>query len=75
MRTQRRHRRRWIAALGGLAASLAIGGTLVATAAARTAAPPRNVTPPGINGTAKEGSLLTATNGTWENTPTSFTYQ
>lgn len=36
---------------------------------------PVNLTPPVISGDPTVGSILTATNGTWANSPTSFTYQ
>jgi len=36
---------------------------------------PTNITVPVISGTAQVGSLLTTTNGTWNNNPTSYTYQ
>ena len=75
MTTQGRLRPRRLVAVGGLAVSLAMGGILAATAAARSAAAPRNVTPPAITGVARDGSLLATSNGTWENTPTSFAYQ
>jgi hypothetical protein len=55
-----------------LSAVLAIG-MLVATGA--SAAIPQNSAPPAISGTAREGQTLTASNGTWSNSPTSFTYQ
>jgi len=39
------------------------------------AAPPRSTSPPTIDGTFREGSTLTTTNGLWANTPTTFTYE
>lgn len=39
------------------------------------AAPPVNLTAPVISGTVRIGSTLSTTNGTWDNTPTSYTYQ
>jgi hypothetical protein len=49
-----------------------VAGTV---ASARSAAAPQNTALPQISGTAKEDSTLTASNGTWSNAPTSFTYQ
>jgi predicted actin-binding protein len=49
-----------------------VAGTM---ASARSAAAPENTAVPQISGTAKEASTLTASNGTWSNTPASFDYQ
>jgi hypothetical protein len=44
-------------------------------ASAKSSAAPSNTTKPSISGTEKSGSTLTAGNGTWSNSPTSYTYQ
>src|SRR5262245_19229177 len=49
-----------------------VAGTV---AFARSAAAPENNAVPQISGSAKEDATLTASNGTWANTPSSFTYQ
>ncbi len=54
------------------------GGSADATSAATavvTADAPHNASLPQITGTASEGQLLTATDGTWSGTPPSFTRQ
>jgi predicted actin-binding protein len=59
---------------------LALVAALVAAAtgifaAVASAAAPVNTASPSISGTAKVGSTLTANEGTWSNSPTSYTYQ
>jgi hypothetical protein len=58
-------------ALAALAAAVITG--IVASVA--VAATPANTSAPTISGTPKVGSTLTANDGTWANSPTSFTYQ
>ena len=62
-----------LAAVGALLLLAAIAG-LSETGGAASLAPPANQSPPTISGTAEEGQTLTANNGTWTGTPTSFTY-
>jgi hypothetical protein len=46
-----------------------------ATAQVQPPPPPVNQTPPALTGTAGQGQVITTDNGTWSNSPTSFTYQ
>src|SRR5260221_10380883 len=59
-----------VVALAGLVALLAGG-----SAQAMRAAAPANTALPTISGTPTVGQTLTANDGTWSNTPTSFAYQ
>jgi len=54
------------AAAVGVAGTVALGGSLAA---------PSNINAPTITGTAREGNTLTAQNGTWSNSPTTYAYQ
>jgi hypothetical protein len=56
----------------GLLAAFAVAGGVASTA---SAAAPANTAAPTVSGTPKSGSTLTASNGTWSNSPTSYTYQ
>lgn len=58
-----------------LLALLATAAIALVIAAGASAASPQNTTAPSIGGTAREGQTLTAADGTWSNTPTSFAYQ
>lgn len=51
---------------------LAAGGVTAATA---SAAAPENTTAPSVSGSARVGETLSATNGAWSNTPSSYAYQ
>jgi hypothetical protein len=48
---------------------------IVAAVSAAPQVAPVNVEPPTITGTARVGELLTAQNGTWDNSPTEFRYR
>jgi hypothetical protein len=62
--------------LGVLLAGLAAAAVVtLGVADAATSVAPVNTAPPTITGTAQVGQTLTAGNGTWSNTPTSFAYQ
>jgi len=56
-------------------ASLLALAAIVGVSHAATKASPVNTAPPAISGAATVGQMLTASDGTWSNSPTSFTYQ
>ena len=58
-----------------IVALIALVAALFGTAAAATGAEPVNTTLPAIAGTPQVGKTLTAADGTWTNSPTSFAYQ
>jgi hypothetical protein len=59
-----------------LLALIAVAVTIsTTTAAAKTSVAPTNNGAPSISGTPREGHTLTASNGSWDNAPTSFSYQ
>jgi hypothetical protein len=69
-------RKRPTAAFAGIFLFAALWILIVAAAASSAvAAAPVNVEPPTITGTARVGEALTAHNGTWDNTPTSYAYR
>ena len=68
--------RRVLAALGIAGAAIAIGATFGGAGSGRAAssAVPANTATPTISGTPQEGSTLTASDGTWSGSPTSYAY-
>jgi hypothetical protein len=56
-------------------ASLVALTALVGVGRAASQVAPTNTAPPAISGTPTVGQTLTASDGTWSNTPTSFAYQ
>ena len=55
--------------------ALVVALSMAAAVSAATQVAPVNTTAPTISGTAKVGQTLTAGDGTWSNTPTSYAYQ
>lgn len=59
----------------GLVTLAALALTVLVAASAALAAAPTSSSPPTIDGTYREGSTLTTSNGLWTNSPTSFSYR
>ena len=64
---------RRLATFGGVSALVC--AALLSTAGAATSTAPANVAPPTVTGTASVGDVLTAHNGTWDNSPTTYRYR
>ncbi len=69
-----RRRRRAVPILATVAAFSA-AMLLNGSASARSSATPQSNSAPSVSGQAREGHRLTALNGNWSNSPTSFAYQ
>jgi hypothetical protein len=54
---------------------MVLGAAFAVSATAAAQAPPQPTSPPTIEGRFQVGQTLTAGNGSWTNSPTSFTYQ
>ena len=67
--------RRLAAIVGSLASSTLAFLVLVAAATAAPKVAPVNIEPPTITGTPRVGEVLTAQNGTWQNSPTEYRYR
>jgi len=65
----------WSGACTGLGACNVTMSAAKEVKAEFTLTPPANLTPPVISGTAQEGHTLKTSNGTWEGSPSSYTYQ
>jgi hypothetical protein len=70
----KRRKRRAVSVLSLLGASC-LAVLVAASASAHVAAAPQSSAPPTVTGQAQEGKTLAADNGTWSNSPTSFSYQ
>ena len=71
----RTHTRPAVAGLAGVALNAVVALFLVGAASGAPQAPPVNVDPPTITGSARVGEVLTAQNGNWTGNPTDFRYR
>jgi len=74
MTDERAKRKPWLGLLGVVLAGVVLAAVFVGGAAAQTGAAPVNRCAPQIEGTLVVGKTLTASNGCWDDSPTSFTY-
>jgi hypothetical protein len=73
-RSSKRATRLTLIGATGVALTAASVAILAGGGTAASAAAPSNSAPPTISGSAQEGSSLTATQGTWSGSPTSYAY-
>lgn len=73
VKKQRRFGR--LATIVSLTSVLVAAAFVTAGASAQSAATPQSTSQPAISGQVREGRTLTASNGSWNNSPTSFSYQ
>jgi hypothetical protein len=68
-------RTRTTAGLAAAVSAVIVGLALADTGKTASSIAPVNTAPPTISGTPQVGQTLTASNGTWTNSPTSYAYQ
>src|SRR5207245_7065397 len=67
---------RWTKKLGALGGAVIVAlGVSVGVGLAVSKAAPSNTSLPSISGSARDGSILSASRGSWDNNPSSYAYQ